>query len=252
MDVEKQEVLTKAKELNDHKDEDDQLFDAELFQHTESGRGCDGAVNEQCSTLKRMSAVMSHHHRLMKRNAYNVALARRLFTEFCDQVYAKRLSLGDYILYVDVHSDDASRAAFASMLRFECPSLAQCGWTARHVRDRAEMQRDGDYNAFCRRFDALHFNILHLEQVGLRVAVAAEVEAKAQDDDDEAEEDLVDEAMLYMAQQIEAKKKDFAVERVDNATNSKFNIVAEDVAEAPVQHDGQGLYVLSLPHRSTM
>ena len=67
--------------------------------------------------------------------------------------------------------------------------------------------------------DKMHFNVLHLVDVGLRV------DLDSKHDDNQNEDSLVDEALLKMSREIHLKREQSAFERLDATGNhSKFTL----------------------------
>ena len=142
-----------------------------------------------------------------------------------------------YIVLVDNYTDYNDDTIARPRLSPRPPSVAECGGTTRHYRDRQRdsntQSEEADSNLFLDLIDTLHFNVFHLEHVGLRVPLLHnDDDLKADDDDDECEEDLVDAEVRRVAAEIHHLRSQFAFERIDNTKNSKFTIKAQEEQQA--------------------
>ena len=164
------------------------------------------------------------------------AVAR--FTAFCDKHYPENEMLSDFIHFIERHSDMDSVSKIASKLQFECGGVSECGGTARHFRERGGLgqneEEKGATNFYMEQMDKLHFYLCHLEEMGLRIPTQLiENEMKAMDEEQE-EQSLVDEAVKKMTKQIAARRNVLSVERLDGATNNKFNLSTTEQKEGGI------------------
>ena len=152
--------------------------DLKLFENMKVIEKCKGLHNEPhlwCSVMKRLMAMLNYHDTLML-NALDgdVLYLQNQFIEFCDEHYGEHWMMEDHMHFVINHSDLKSTKLLAAALDCKCVGdLANCGGTARHYRDR---QQEGLMEKKYRTFfvdimDSLHFNLLHLVNVGLRVNI---------------------------------------------------------------------------------
>ena len=172
---------------------------------------------DNCPSKTRIRFCLDYYQRL------DTANARELFIEFCDAVYSAALLLDDYVHVITKHGDVASLTAMAAQLTCPCSSPSDCAWTDRHFRGRGRSkhkQGAQPLNFYVETMDTLHFNLFHLEHVGLRIHVA-DADAKAGDD-----QDLVDAVVLRMRDIIRLKREQFRFDRMDSAQNNKFTLVA--------------------------
>ena len=194
--------------------------DLSIFKEIRDSDQCDGRDDHaDCPAEQRIGVVLKYSQVLMAAATSPSAQlsARQCVIAFCDTSYPKKVALSDYIDFVRHHGDDESLRSFASRLGLKCASVADCGWTQRHLRTSDEDAKESAEtrpvrHACVDRLDALHFNVLHLHEVGLR--------AKAADDAQD---------MKSYAKDMEEKSKTLHVDRFDGATNNKFNIAAAAV-----------------------
>ena len=200
-------------------------LDLNVFKEIESHDDCNGDPSE-CPKVRRLLHGLKYYALLRSSRSKQPEEARSLFVEFCVAAYSKEHVLADYIHYVAKHSDDASRRAIAKEIDFGCRGIRHCQATQRHYRDRsvsdAQPTQRVKYRFLLDCFDALHFNLLHLEEVGLREAPDAKHEESDADQDDEG---LVDHALGRLVRDIEAKRHNADFQRADEQKHSKFNIV---------------------------
>ena len=202
----------------------DKALDLTLFKEPNLHEECGG--DPSCSRLQRLAVLLKYHQLLVgSQSDGDTANARAILLEFVDATYSRALLLADYIDFFSAHSDAASRGALCAQLRAlqcGCARVAECAGTARHFRERAQRKEQGlclDLDLI----DALHFNVFHLEHVGLRVP--AQTALPTGDDDEDA---LVDAEMRRIAAHILRLRTLFAFERIDNTNNSKFTIKAQE------------------------
>ena len=156
-----------------------------IFQEPNLHENCKG--NSKCGRMLRIAVIIKYHQLLV--NKGDATNARAILQEFVDATYSRSLLLEDYIDFFSSHSDSASRGALGGWLRTlqcSCSSVAKCTGTARHFRGRTQRDEQG---LFLDLIDTLHFNIFHLEHVGLRVPVHDNQDV---DEDDKDDDDLID------------------------------------------------------------
>ncbi len=149
-----------------------------------------------------------------------VANPGRIFGDFCASIYDRRQSVNDHIHYVQNHMDNASRRQIAKELALKCSAVGRCAGSLRHYGRDSLSVDDLAFNPFLDRFDALHFNLFHVEEVGLRVV-----------DDEEGADKEEDVAAEILIQRVRALKKAFKCKRLDGAENTKFTISTETEQE---------------------
>ena len=173
--------------------------DLSIFKHIHSEDQCGGRGDVKCGAKARIGVLMQYYqaHMAAAKSVSAQQTARQCVMDFCDASYPKAVALSDYIDFVSHHADDAERANLVSTLRLKCDSVGGCALTRRHLRGRRNADATEEQHvrhAIVDRLDTLHFNLMHLEHVGLR------------------ERPMGDEE-----QQV-------SLEGVDDSINSKFNI----------------------------
>ena len=174
-----------------------------------------------CPAMKRLLAILNYYNSLMVSHGDGEEeILRSQFIAFCDNHYDQKWMLEDHIHLLTNHSDPMTTKNLAARLEWKCfEEFKQCHVTTRHYRNR---QRDGKegIHIYIDMMDSLHFNILHLNDVGLRVNVNLEHESNYDDDDS-----LVNEAYLRMTREIILKREEGFLERLDGAgKGSKFSL----------------------------
>ena len=88
---------------NDTEMKVDHIVDFTVFQNISSGDHCDGQHPETCKCLDRIIAALDYHQFTVIRdlNKKYGDDAKKLFVEFCDEIYSKRTALNDYIHFID-------------------------------------------------------------------------------------------------------------------------------------------------------
>ena len=166
------------------------------------------------------------------------------FNSFCRDLYPKRHLLDDYVHWTQYHRDPESTESMKSRLHFVCDSVKRCGATTRHYRDR-RVDGDGaeemESNWFVDKMDCIHFNIYHLQELGLRVSTDEMKSDLVSNEDEQDEAHLVDIALQRMGKVIESKRALFSTERLDGATNSKFVLQIDEQTESGHAVDNNGL-----------
>ena len=151
-----------------------------------------------------------------------------IFTEFCDRHYGEHEMLRDYVHFMDHHSSPEAVREIAARLKVQCDGVGQCGGTLRHFRDRGgggqEVEEKVNTNFYVDTMDSLHFYLFHLEEMGLRVPAEVVESALKEEHEEQDEQSLVDAVSKRMALEIAARRKLLSVDRLDGATNTKFNI----------------------------
>ena len=137
--------------------------------------------------------------------------------------------LNDYIHFVEHHADPKSIEYIRNRLHFDCHSVAKCGATTRHHRERRDDEhresKDEASNWFIDRVDSIHFMVYHLTEVGLRVSKEETMGNEAKrDDEEEDEKEFVDLALKRMDEVITAKRKAFSPQRLSGGKDSKFKL----------------------------
>ena len=172
-----------------------------------------------CPALKRLVAVLNYYNSLMMNvvDGDEIFLQNQ-FIEFCDKYYGQNWMLEDYMHFISNHSDLESTTIIAASLEYRCfGDLKRCAGTARHYRNR---QRDDKENVhfYVNIMDSMHFNVLHLVDVGLRVDIDWNLE-------EQEIEGLVNQKVLKMNREIQLKRQQNAFARIDGtAKNSKFSL----------------------------
>ena len=164
------------------------------------------------------------------------------FTAFCDELYPKRMLMDDYIHWVLHHKDPENIKAIRARLHFICESAKLCGSTSRHYRERQNDRKgaDDETNWFTEKMDVLHFNVYHLQELGLRVEpdVIQKEMATAHEETDGAH--LASLALQRMAEVIEAKRTAFSTRRLDGNANSKFTLQIDEQQKGGVDAGDDG------------
>ena len=195
--------------------------------------------------MKRL-AVCVKYHQLLRINTDDEN-ARAILREFVDATYTRSLLLKDYIARFSKHSDAESRDALCahlSALKCECSGVADCAGTTRHFRGRTESNEEkegGEQGLFLDLIDTVHFNVFHLQHVGLRVPAQEPTDDADDDEKEQDADDLVDTEMRRIAAHIHRLRELSAFERIDNTKNSKFTIKASE--ENEVHGTKKGIHI---------
>ena len=205
------------------------LIDANLFENVESGDHCHGKGHcTECKAMKRIMAALDYYGVLVlgAKAKKLVVDPNAVFMDFVDEIYPKKVFLNDYIHWVLYHNTPEEAKAIRSALQYLCDSAKDCGATTRHYRDR---RQDGNGvedapNEFMEKLDSMHFNIFHLQELGLRVSSEMLENEMKVDGKEMDESQLFDLGLKRMAQVIEAKRSAFSNERLDGIKNVKFNL----------------------------
>ena len=172
-----------------------------------------------CPTLQRLVAVLNYYNSLML-NAVDgdETLSQNRFIDFCDKYYGQKWLMEDHMHFIANHNDFASTLKMAGVLEYKCfGDLKQCTMTTRHYRNRQRGSQE-DVHFYIDIMDSLHFNLLHLEDAGLRVRFDANQKLQKTDG-------LVDQKMLRIKREIQLKRQQTVFPRIDaTAKNSKFSL----------------------------
>jgi len=125
--------------------------------------------------------------------------------------------MGDYMNYVQYHSD-MKIAKMAAALECKCSvGMKRCGGMRRHFRDRSTSSEPIHF--YLEIMDTMHFNVLHLEDVALRVNL------DVNPDDAKNEDDLVDKSMLRLSNAVRSKREQNFLNRMDDTKqNGKYTL----------------------------
>ena len=223
-------------------------IDFNLFRNIEPGDHCGGNEHHgHCQSLERVVAALDYYQFLVlsKETAKYGTEPKAAFTSFCEELYPKKVLLNDYIHWVLHHKDPESVKALRKRLQFLCDSATSCGATTRHYRVRGDDEdgaEDAPPNWFVDKMDSIHFNVYHLNELGLRVEVdSAE---NTSEDEKRGDSDLVDQDLKNMTKVIEAKRAFFSNERLDGAANSKFTLQINEEKEGGLGAGGDGVQSL--------
>ena len=196
-----------------------------LFENMRIVKDCHGESEENavilCPVIMRLAAMLNYYNSLMMSAVgTDDASWRHTFIEFCDKHYGEYWMLEDYMHFITNHSDLESTIQIASALQFKCfGDLKRCGGTARHYRNRQREDED-EVHFYINAMDSLHFNVLHLVDVGLRVKCDDDLQPASQNNDS-----LVDPKVLKMYREIQTKRQQNAFHRIDGTgKNSKFSL----------------------------
>tara|TARA_B100001765_G_scaffold210329_1_gene171483 strand:- start:401 stop:1135 length:735 start_codon:yes stop_codon:yes gene_type:complete len=228
-----------------------QLLDLSLFEQMEGGADCGGEHGAECQAADRVVAALDYYQFLFFAASAPslVAEPEAAFAAFCEEMYSKRHLRNDYIHWVLHHRDPESVQLTRSRLQFTCDSAKHCGATTRHYRDRRGDDNGADdapSNWFTEKMDCIHFNVYHLNELGLRVSAETMESELAPNDEKQDESHLVDLALQRMTEIIESKRALFSTERLDGATNSKFTLQIDEQKESGHGVGGDGLWSLYL------
>ena len=196
-----------------------------------SGNGDQGHLH--CPSMRRMTAILDYYNStVMTANSEEaVEDLKKQFEEFCAKNYGEKWLLEDYMHCISVHDDRESMAKMAKSLKYKCSGNGKvCGGMKRHFRDRT-MDQDA-VSFFIDTLDTMHFNVLHLHDVGLRVDVEVKV------DDDQNEESLKDEALLKKHKVIQQKREQYSFQRLDDTANSNKYSMCSVVANQQQSKEG--------------
>ena len=203
-------------------------MDLKLFGNID--RDAESTKNGDSPAIRRLVQCLNFRSYLLKDavTAEEVRRALERFRDFCAEHYSEGALLSDYTHFVVHHSAPDSVRNIASKLQFECGGVAECGGTARHFRERGggrpNVEEKESTNFYVETMDTLHFYLCHLEEMGLRIPTELlQTERKAVDEEQD-EESLVDEVLKRMTREVMARRKVHGADRLDGATNTKFNL----------------------------
>lgn len=213
-----------------------QLIDPKLFENVESEDHCHGKGRcTECKAMKRVMAALDYYAVLVLGAKAKMLVddPKAVFMKFCDEIYPKRVFLNDYIHWVLHHNSVEEAKAIRSVLQYLCDSANDCGATTRHYRDRRQDANGADDvpNEFMEKMDALHFNIYHLQELGLRIDPETLESEMKLDDHEQDESQLADVGYRCMARAIEVKRSRFSSQRLDGLKNAKFNLQVNEQKE---------------------
>ena len=201
--------------------------------------------HEKCLCLDRVVAALKYYQflvlsRITKNHLDN---PKEMFGEFCDKYYPKHFFLDDYIHWISHHKSAEQTMAIRERLHFVCDSAKLCGAVTRHYRDRRADGGgdDATTNWYTDVMDAIHFNLYHLEELGLRTQIESIDCELASDDEKRDDRECVNDCLKKMIREVDSKRNTFRTGRLDVATNSKFNLqvaMAFD-QDTKVNHDGK-------------
>ena len=169
---------------------------------------------------------------------------KAVFTDFCEKVYPKKYFLNDYIHWVLHHKDEAEITQLRSNLHFICESAKLCGATTRHYRDRRVTTNENDgeeRNVFIEKMDSIHFNVFHLNELGLRISSEDLKIEITENDKGKDEEHLKELKLKRMAEIIAMKRQFFSAERLDGDNNLKFTLQIQEMAKDANVAGGSGM-----------
>ena len=188
------------------------LFNDEM----EGDLQCDGKPNGKCRGMRRVNTLLRYHHRLMSSNVVNPG---SIFTNFCDSAYSPVMATNDYIHFIQKHSDNVSRRQLVKELDLKCGAIGHCVGSLRHYGRRESEREEVSYHSILEQFDALHFNVFHIEEGGFRVVT------EDKDSDEKVDDDVDLQTALEIAvERSRAMEKQFDSERWNGGANSKYTI----------------------------
>lgn len=113
-------------------------LDFGIFQNIVPGDDSDGHDDVESKSLERIIEALDYYQFLLLTplDQKHGKDPRTLFTEFCEEIYTKKVMLNDYIHWVRHHNDTESAEAIRNRLHFQCETALKCPATTRHYRDR--------------------------------------------------------------------------------------------------------------------
>eukprot|EP01084_Bolivina_argentea_P096943 174257_1 len=203
-------------------------IDKNIF--NDNDKKCNGY--NDCYCIKRLIAALSYYQKLYSQQP-------QTFIDFCDKYYSKQY-LEDYVHCISVHKNDINNEDKDTKT---CTMVTTCASTSRHYRDRAVKDENNNNNAtshiYVDIFDALHFYVYHMVECGLRVPIHLDDFKDTENENDYS--NCADKIVAAIRQEIEKKKEKCGLfKRLDNAQNSKFNIIQvtkDDSGEYDVKTD---------------
>ena len=180
----------------------------------------DDRMQTECAAMRRITATLDYYNSLMMNgNDHHLPFPRNQFIEFIDEHYGERMLLEDYLHCIRDHRDPESTTKMTANLKFKCfDDFKKCTVTPRHYRDRSQDEKD-PVHFYVDIMDSLHFNLLHLEDVGLRVNIPLELLIYKNDSNS------VDDALSMMAKSVQQKRRQFPFSRLNSGVKSaKFSL----------------------------
>ena len=200
---------------------------------TPSGASNDKAIsNIRCVAMERMVAILNYYNSLMlytntTDDQYLILMAQ--FVEFCDKHYGERMMLEDYIHCITEHHDNNSIMKMRAGSKWQCfVDFQKCRIIHSHYRDRSQYEKE-PVAFYIEIMDTMHYNLLHLEDVGLRVNLPSN------NNNARNITGLVDESLLKMSKTIQRKRQRYPVRRLNGGVKStKFSIFSKNVKRTRV------------------
>ena len=208
---------------------EDALPDLWLFENMEIHPKChhfsdDDQIEEmnhaQCTAMRRIVAILNYYNSLIMNGMdHELPILRTQFIEFVDKHYGPLMLLEDYIHCITEHRDPDSITKMTAVLHWKCyDDFKRCTVTPWHYRDRSQDAKN-PVHFYMEIMDTMHFNLLHLEDVGLRVNQSLKFENQRNDSD------LVDHRLLEMSKRIRQKRQQYPFRRLNSDVKSvKFSL----------------------------
>ena len=233
------------------------VIDLKVFENIAEDDHCDGKHGKHCQCMVRVTAALDYYGVLVIGALGNQLVddPKAVFTDFCEKVYPKKYFLNDYIHWVLHHKDEEEITKLRSSLHFICESAKLCGATTRHYRDRRVTtdENDGEErNVFMEKMDSIHFNVFHLNELGLRISSEDLKIEITENDEGKDEEHLKELQLKRMAEVIATKRELFGAERLDEDTNFKFTIQVQEMGKDKGVAESIGMSKFSLVNHLTI
>ena len=160
-------------------------MDFSIFEEIDDDDHCDGKHHGYCKAVGRVTAALNYYHILFitPLSAKYGKDPESMFEAFIRDLYPRRKLLDDYIHWVLHHLDPDSLLKLRRKMQLMCDRVNDCRATTRHYRDRRNDGNGVESNWSHEIMDRIHFNVYHLEEVGLRVPKEAMESELASNDD---------------------------------------------------------------------
>ena len=182
---------------------------------------------EECHALNRLFCGLNYYQKLDTKKIKN---NQQIFVAFIKDVYSAFID--DYTHLVCIHGHEIENIhKYLTQIQslFGTCDIKECSFTSRHYQPSESHKSpitDFTMNFYEKNMDSLHFYLLHLFQVGLRIFKIAEEEIKQQTDDESDNDKYFDATFNRINEMIKVQRDTTSFDRLKN--NNKFNLVVAE------------------------
>eukprot|EP01084_Bolivina_argentea_P256122 431100_1 len=180
-------------------------------------------IIKECKYLFRLTTALKYYNILKTTDS---KVSQDIFVQFCTDMYVDLLD--DIAHFHSEHGYEIEdiETELIKKYAFKNCAVTDCVFTNRHYDEKRELitttnDKDPQYIFYEQIMDALHFNLFHLHDVGLRCKLKMDFGKNY--DEDEHKYNLIDEKFGQLKEIIHNKRKRYSNERF-SARDSKYNI----------------------------